>query len=431
MTHKTKTLENSQVELEITVDPKDYQKHLEKAAVRLSEKAAVKGFRKGKVPFEVMKKEVGEMPIMQEALETIIQETFYSAVKDEKLETIGMPKVDIEKLAPGNPIVYKAVAALLPSVKLPDITKIKIKHTVKTIEDKEMEETLQAVRGMNAVEVEKTGPGEGTDKLLLDFDMFIDKVPVEGGQAKDHQVFLSEDHYIPGFNEQVKGLKKNEEKEFDLEFPKEHYQKNLAGKKVNIKVKVKQVFERQLPELGDELAKKLGQESVEKLKDVVRSNMETEAKKKADQTFEIEMLDALIEKSTFEPIPEVLIDAERQKIFYELKQDLERHNITIEQYLTDIKKNEEELFENFRVQAEKRAKAALISRQVAVDQKIEIEDKDIDTEIDMMKKMYANNKEYMDKIDRPEVRDTIAMSIQNRKVMGWLTEQVKEKEEKK
>ncbi len=431
MTHKTKTLENSQVELEITVDPKDYQKHLEKAAVRLSEKAAVKGFRKGKVPFEVMKKEVGEMPIMQEALETIIQETFYNAVKDEKLETIGMPKVDIEKLAPGNPIVYKAVVALLPSVKLPDITKIKIKHTIKTVEDKELEETLQAVRGMNAVEVEKEGPGEGTDKLLLDFDMFIDKVPVEGGQAKDHQVYLSEDHYIPGFNEQVKGLKKDEEKEFDLDFPKEHYQKNLAGKKVNIKVKVKQVFERQLPELSDELAKKLGQESVEKLKDIVRSNMETEAKKKADQTFEIEMLDTLIEKSEFQPIPEVLIDAERQKIFYELKQDLERHNITIEQYLTDIKKNEEELFENFRVQAEKRAKAALISRQVAVDQKIEIEDKDIDTEIDMMKKMYANNKEYMDKIDRPEVRDTIAMSIQNRKVMGWLTEQVKEKEEKK
>ncbi|MFZ2189312.1 MAG: trigger factor [Candidatus Magasanikiibacteriota bacterium] len=428
MSHTTKKLDQNQVEFMVTVTPAEYQKHLEKASVRISERTAVKGFRSGKVPYEIMKKEVGEMNILQEALESIVQETFYTAVMAEKLETIGMPKIDLEKMAPGNDLVYKAVVALMPKVKLADINKIKIEHKVKEIKDEDMTETLDAVRGMNAVEVVKEGPAEGTDKLVLDFDMFLDKVPVDGGQAKNHQVYLSEQHYIPGFNEQVKGLKPGEEKEFSLDFPAEHYQKHLAGKKVDIKVKVKEVYERQLPELSDDLAKKLGQESVAKLKDLIRTNMEEEAKRRANQKFEIEMLDQMIEGTEFDPIPEVLIDAERQKMFYELKADLEKHNISIEQYLADIKKDEKTLFEEFKTQAEKRAKAALISRQVAIENHIHVHDEETDAEIKVMEAMYATNKEYLDKLKRPEVRDTIAMSLQNRKVMEWLTAKVKGEE---
>lgn len=425
MSHTSKTLDKSQVELIVTVAPQDYQKHLERAAQRISERTAVKGFRPGKVPYEIIKKEVGEMNILQEALEAIVQETFYQAVVSEKLETIGMPKIDLEKMAPGNDLVYKATVALMPKVKLPDLGGIKIEHKVKEVKDEDLNETLDAVRGMNAIETAKEGAAEGTDKLVLDFDMFLDKVPVEGGQAKDHQVYLSEQHYIPGFNEQVKGLKKGEEKEFSLDFPKEHYQKHLAGKKVDIKVKVKEVYERQLPELSDELAKKLGQESVAKLKDLIRTNLEEEAKRKADQKFEIEMLDQIIAGTEFDPIPEVLVDAERQKMFYELKADLEKHGISIEQYLADIKKDEKTLFEEFRTQAEKRAKAALISRQVAIENHIHVHDEEIDKEIKMMEAMYAQNKEYLEKLNRPEVRDTIAVSLQNRQVMAWLAAKVK------
>jgi trigger factor len=428
MNYTTKKLDNSQVEFTITVEPKDYADKMKSAAVKISERTAVKGFRPGKAPYETIIKEVGEMAVMQEALETVVQETFYKSVTDEKLETIGMPKIDVEKMAPGNPIVYKATVALMPKIKLPNLEKIKVEHNIKEVKDEDMDETLEAVRGMHAVEVVKTGVAEGTDKLTVDFDMFLDKVPVDGGQAKDHQVYLSEQHYIPGFQEQVKGLKKDDEKEFSLDFPKEHYQKHLAGKKVDFKVKVKDVFERQLPELSDELAKKLGQESVEKLKDLIRTNMEGEAKGKANQKFEIEMLDQIIDGAEFEPIPEVLIDAERQKMFYELKADLDKHGIAIEQYLADIKKDEKTLFEEFKTQAEKRAKAALISRQIAVDNSIHVHDEDIDGEIKMMEEVYKDNKDHLEKLKNPEVRDTIAMSLQNRKVMEWLTAKVKGEE---
>jgi len=425
-----KQLPKSQVELEITVVPADYIKEMEAAAGRLSQRAAIHGFRPGKAPYDIVKQSLGEIKILEEALQSIVEKNYHLAVTAEKIETIGMPEITIEKMAPGNDLVYKAVVALMPKVKLADIDKIKVEHKIKEIKDEDLNETLDAARGMNAVEVVKEGPAEGTDKLVLDFDMFLDKVPIDGGQAKNHQVYLSEQHYIPGFNEQVKGLKPGEEKEFALDFPADHYQKHLAGKKVGIKVKVKEVYARQLPELSDDLAKKLGQESVAKLKDLIRTNLEEEAKRRADQKFEIEMLDQMIAGTEFDPIPEVLIDAERQKMFYELKADLERHGVSIEQYLADIKKDEKTLFEEFKTQAEKRARAALISRQVAIENHIHVHDEEIDAEIKVMEAMYATNKEYLDKLKRPEVRDTIAISLQNRKVMEWLTAKVKGEEMK-
>ncbi|EKD67380.1 MAG: Trigger factor [uncultured bacterium] len=424
MPYTKKDLKDSQVEFTITVAPADYQESLQKAAVRLSERANIKGFRKGKAPYDVLKKEIGEMAIMQEALEDIVKKTFFDAVKTEKLETIGMPQVSIEKVAPGNDIVYKATVALMPSVKLPDIKKIKVTKGETKIDEKKIDETLEALRGMHATEILKEGKAEGTDKLVLDMDMIIDNVPVDGGQAKNHQVYLSENHYIPGFNKEVEGLKTGDKKEFSLDFPKDHYQKHLAGKKVDFKVTVKEVYERQLPELSDDMAKSLGQESIAALTELIHNNMLQEATQKVEQKAEIEILDAIIEKATFAPIPQVLIDAERQKMFYELQRDLEKNNIEISQYLADIKKTEEEIYNDFKVQAEKRAKAALVSRQVAMDQSIVISDEEIDAEITILEEMYKTKKEYLDNLKKPEVRDTIATSMQNRKVMEWLKEQV-------
>ncbi|PIR76267.1 MAG: hypothetical protein COU32_03285, partial [Candidatus Magasanikbacteria bacterium CG10_big_fil_rev_8_21_14_0_10_42_10] len=203
MSYTKKDLKDSQVELTITVTPNTYSEPLQKAAVRLSQRASIKGFRKGKAPFDIVKKELGEMAIMQEALEDIVKKTFFEAIREEKLETIGMPKITVEKVAPGNDIEYKAVVALMPSVKLADIKKITIKKEEPTVDEKKIDETLEALRGMHATEIVKAGEATGTDKLVLDMDMLIDNVPVEGGQSKDYQVYLSEDHYIPGFNKEV------------------------------------------------------------------------------------------------------------------------------------------------------------------------------------------------------------------------------------
>ncbi|MBI5728829.1 MAG: trigger factor [Candidatus Magasanikbacteria bacterium] len=415
-----KKLDKAQAILTFTITPAEYQKDLESAALRLSERAAIKGFRPGKAPYNIVKQQLGEVKILEEAAEHIVQRTYFAAVKEEKLQTIGMPQVSIKKLAPGNDLVYEATVALLPSVMVADISKIKVERAAKKVDDKEVGETLENLRKMQPKELTKAGPAAKEDKVTIDMDMFIDNIPVEGGQAKNHHVYLNEPHYIAGLAEQLVGLKKNDTKEFTLPFPKDHYQKHLAGKNVDFKIKVNEVFELQYADLDDAFAKQLGQESLEKLKELLLANLSAESEKKEDQRAEIAILDQLIEKSTFGELPSILIDSEKRKMFYELKHDLDQRGITIEQYLKDIKKTEEEIFKDFTEQATKRAKAALVSRQIALDNKITVDKADLDKEIETIKKTYAGEKNVEENLRRTEVLDTIAATIQNRKVLEWL-----------
>jgi len=397
---------------------------LHKAAKTLSVKTAIKGFRKGHAPYDIMKKELGEMRILQEAMQSIIQETYVEAVMAEKLEIVGNPEINVEKVAPGNDLEYKAVVALLPEVKLADPKKIKVKAEAVSVEESEVQETLDALRGMHAEEVEKKGGAEGTDIIVIDMNMKVDGVPMEGGQAKDHAVSLGEKHYIPGLTDHLKGMKAGEEKNFTVPFPKDHYQKQFAGKDVEFDVKATVVKERKLPEFTEEFVKKLGQESIETFKKLVTDNMKMEKIKKEEQRQEIAILNAMIEKSTFNELPEVLINAEKQKIFNELKRDLEKHGITVDQYLQDLKKTEKELQEGFAKQAEERAKAALISRQIAKQHALAPTQEEVEAEIEGMKEAYAHNKEAQENLKRQDVHDAIATMVQNRKVIGWLKEQV-------
>ncbi|MBU0661306.1 trigger factor [Patescibacteria group bacterium] len=414
----------TQVALTISIPEKEYTPALKRAAKRLSMRVAIKGFRKGHAPYELIKKEVGAMSIMQEALEDIIQEQYSKAVIAEKLETLGMPQINIEKLAPENDIVFKAEVALLPSITLPDFKKIKVEEKEVVVDDKKLDETLDAIRGMHATEVRKDGAAEGTDKLIIDMTMTQDGVVVEGGKTVDYQVYLGEDHYIPGFNKELVGAKKGETKEFSLSFPKTHYQKQLAGKKIDFSVVIKDVYVRELPTLTEEFAQKIGQDSVKALKALIKENLLNEAKQKASQQVEIEMLDQIIDQTIFSDIPDILLESEKNKIFHELKQDLSKHGVTIEQYLEDIKKKEDELRKEFSAQAEKRAKAALVSRQIAKEHNIVVSKEALEAEINVLKDIYKDNKDAQENLKRADVHDTIALTLQNKEVISWLKKQI-------
>src|SRR3989338_2069515 len=424
MKYELKTLEKSQVELTITVEPADYKKDMENAALRISERAAIKGFRPGKASYEMVKQQVGEIKIIEEAMQSIVEKNFFDATKKEKLDTVGMPQITIIKVAPGNDLVFKAAVALLPKIKLGDLATVKVKYQAKEIGDKEVDDVLNDLKKMQTKEILKPGEAAKEDKLVVNLEMFLDKVPVEGGQAANHQVYLNEPHYIPGLAEQLFGVKKDDVREFSLKFPKEHYQKHLAGKDIDFKVKINEVFELQHPKLDDEFAKTLGQENLEKLKTIIKDNLIQEAKRKDDQKIEIEILDGLIESSEFSEVPDVLINAEKNKIFQELKRSLENQGIEMEKYLKDLKKTEEDIYKDFNEQALRRVKAALVSRQAALENKIEADKKDIDKEIKMIKAAYPDNKNVEENLKKPEVLETLALTIQNRKVLSFLKDKI-------
>lgn len=424
MKYDLKKLDQAQVSLTFTVTPADYKKDVENAAVKLSERAAIKGFRPGKAPYNIVKQQLGELKIMQEAVDAIIQKTYYEAIKAEKLETVGAPQVSIEKLAPGNDFVYKATVALMPEVKLADISKIKVEPKVVTVGEEDIKKVLEDLQKMQPKETATSDAATKNHKVVVDMNMSIDKVLVEGGQAKNHQVYLNEAHYIPGFADQLIGLKKDDTKEFTLPFPKEHYQKHLAGKNVDISVKVNDIFTLEYPEIDDVFAKSVGQDSVAKLKELIKTNVTREAENKEDQRQEVVILDQMIEKTTFGELPQVLVDSEKRKMFQELQYDLDRRGITVEKYLQDLKKTEEQIFKDFTEQATKRAKAALISRQVALDNKITVSKEDMDHELAMIKMSYPGDQTVEENLKRPEIIDTIAATLQNKKVIALLKEKI-------
>lgn len=424
MQYTTKKLEKSQIELVITVTPAEYTNHLSSAAVRLSEKSAIKGFRPGKASFDMIKSQFGEQKILEEALQDIVQKNFFEAIKKERANTVGSPEISVEKLAPNNDIVFKAIVAILPKIKLADIKKVKIETKKIEISDDDVLKVIKDLQKMKKKEIIKNGPAEKQDKIVVNLDMFIDKVAIEGGQAKDHQVYLDEEHYIPGFAEKLIGLKKNEEKEFNLKFPKEHFQKTLAGKDVDIKVKTKDVYSLELPDINDEFAKNFGQKDLATLKNLLRENLTQEAEQKEAQRIESGILEQLIEKSEFDEMPEVLLKSEKQKMFHELKHDLEHRGIEMEKYLADIKKTENEIFQDFEEGAQKRVKASLISRQVAIDNDIKVEKEDLDKEIEHIKVAYNHDPKVEENLKKPEILDMVAVTVQNRKVIEWLKHKI-------
>ncbi len=424
MQHVLKNLGKSTVEITITVPPADYQKNLESAAVRLSERAAIKGFRPGKAPYEIVKQQLGNVKILQEAMQSIVEQNFFAAVQAEKLETLGAPDISLQKFAPDNDLIFTAKVALLPTVTVADLKKIKIEKKPVTVEKKQIDDTLENLRKMQPKEILKTGIATTSDKVTVNLEMFLDKVPVDGGQAKNHQVYLSEPHYIPGFAEQLIGLKKDDTKEFKLKFPKEHYQKHLAGKDIDFKIKVNDVYEVIYPELNDEFAKALGQKSLADLTKILSDNLTKEAERKEDQRLEAAILEQMIEQSSFAELPEVLVDSEKQKMFYELKHSLDEQGISTEQYLKDLKKTEEQIFADFADQATKRAKAALLSRTIAKQQQLTVKPEELNEEIKLIKEAYPNNETVEQNLQRPEVLDTLRGTILNKKVIQWLKEQI-------
>ena len=427
MSYELKKIKGSEVELKFTVKPEEYQKDLEQAAAHLSERAAIHGFRPGKAPYEIVKRQLGEAKILEEAAEKIVQKLYFSAVKSEKLDAIGMPQVKIEKLAPGNDLVFTATVALLPSIKLPKLASISVKSELKQAGEADVSEALGHLQKMQPKEEPKTGAATKEDKVTVNMEMFIDKVPVEGGQAKNHQVYLSEPHYIPGLAEQLVGLKKDETKEFTLPFPAEHYQKHLAGKNVDFKITVNEVFTLRYPELNDEFAKTLGQDNLQKLKDLLLTNISRENEEREKRRFDAAMLDEVVAKTEFGEIPEVIVESEKKKMFFELKHDLDRRGIPIEKYLEDIKKTEEQIYKDFAEGAEKRAKAALVSRQVAVENDIKVSKEELEAEIKLIREAYPGDKNVEENLKHAEVLETIASTIQNRKVVDFLRENVTKK----
>lgn len=421
MQYTVKDLPKNMKEIRVEFPAADLKPHMEAAATRLSQQTKIEGFRPGKASYEVMVGRFGEGPILEEALPSVVRKSLVEAITKENLETVGEPSINVEKAAPGNDIIFTAKVAILPKVKkLADYAKLKVDTKPTDIKDEEVDKVLQDLRKMQKTEHDVDREVKQGDKITVDMDMTHDKVAVEGGSVKDHHIYLDEDYFIPGLKEKVIGMKKGETRDFSLKFPEEHFQKHLAGKDIDFKVKLNDVKELQSPELNDDFAKKLGKESVQELRDLLRENLEKEAVNKETQRQEIAAMEKLIEKSDFDEIPDLLVTSQAQQMLHEFQHSIERQGMSFDDYLANIGKKKTDLMLDFTPEAVKRVKSAILVRAIGEAEKLEPTDAELLEEQTKMMNMYKEDPETQERVRSEEGMRYLRNVLRNRKVMEFI-----------
>ena len=421
-----KDLEKSQIELTIELSEEELKPHLEKAAQLISSQQKIAGFRPGKVPYELAKNKFGEMALYQAAVDFIINDSFYKAIVRENIESVGQPKIDVEKMAPGNPFVYKAVVSIVPKVTLGQWTTLKIKKKEVKIETEEIEKTLNQLQNMKAQEKLVERAAKNGDKVEVDFEVFINKAIIEGGKSSKYPLIIGEKQMIPGFEEQVLGLKAGDKKEFELKFPEKYFQKNLANRLATFKIKVVSVYQRSLPEINDDLAKGLGFENLTKLKEQLQDNIRQDKEAKENQRLETEIIKEIIKISQIAELPENLIDNEIHKMIHELEHNIRQQGMDMAGYLKSLNKTHDDLHHDFRAQAIERVQAALIFKQIAKEEKIKIEEKEINEELKKQEDFYksTNNSQALKNIQNPLYKNHVISSLVNSRIMEMLKKNI-------
>ncbi|MEK7606717.1 MAG: trigger factor [Patescibacteria group bacterium] len=415
-----KKLPKGLVEITFEISPEEMAPYLERAAVRVSERVKIPGFRPGKAPLNVVISNAGEMAVWEEAAEEAVRKTYSHTVEQEKFSTIGSPHIEVLKLAPKNAFSYKATVPLLPEVTMGDLSSLKIEQKLAVVEEKQIEKALHDLRKMQSQEIVSAEPLQKTGKALVDMSISMDGVPVSGGEAKEHSIYMDEEYYIPGLKEKLLGAKKGDSLSFKLPFSKEHFQKNLAGREADFKVDIKDVYELKAPELDDAFAKTLSQESLDALKVIIRKNMELEAAQKNDDGVEIELLGQATQRTTFGEIPDILVNEEVIKMIHELKDGISRQGMPFEDYLLKISKTLDQLKLDFVPEAMKRVKTAILLRFIVSTQALDVSAKETDNEVARVSELYKNDHETRKAASTPEARAYLKNFLLNRKAIDWL-----------
>lgn len=408
--------------LTITVPHSDLTPFLEAAAKLISNEVKIDGFRPGHAPYQEIVKRVGEMAIYERALEKAVQNTFVTAVLEAGLETIGTPSINVTTLAPGNDLVYEATVSLLPHVKkLANWKNLSLKKEVKPVTDKDVDQALSDLSDMRKKEVRAVTetPVGDTDKVVVDLSMHKEGVPVEGGQSKGSFVFMDQESYLPGLKEALSGMKEGEEKVFSITFPEDHFQKHLAGQPVDVTARIDSIFHLERPVVDDAFAKELNFETLEALKTALKENIATEQEREEDLKFEREALETIAKESTFEELPKDLIENELQKMVNELHYNVTSQGLAFEDYLRSIKKTFEELKKDLEPQATLRLQIALVLKEIAKEEGINVSEEDLSAAIDARAEG-VKDKETRDRIYSPEFRDYQKNILQNRAVIDLI-----------
>ena len=388
MKREVKKLENSKVEVLCDLDEKVWRDAQEKAFKKLAANLELKGFRKGKVPEAMARKEINQGNIFNEAVNMVIQPAFDEVLKEEKLQPFARPSVDVTKLSDAE-LQLKFVIVLAPEVKLGTYKGLGVKKAAVKVEEKEIDAEIEKLVAQNASLVVVDRPAKKGDTVVIDFVGSVDGKEFDGGKADNYSLELGSNSFVPGFEDQLVGAKSGDDVEVNVTFPTQ-YVPELAGKKALFKCKVHEVKEKVVPELNAELIEELNipeVKDVASLRDYERKALLTQKETSANNEAFNKVMDKIVSEAKVEIADEIIAD-EVEGMKKNMEQQVSQRGMTLEQYYQITGQKAEDVEKQMKVEAEKNLRAILCMEQIAKEEKIEVRDEDVEFEFSKIADQY-------------------------------------------
>lgn len=389
MSLQVEKLEGNMAKLTIEASAEDFEEAVEKAYQKNKGKMSIPGFRKGKVPRKIIEQMYGKDVFYEEAANILIPSAYAKAVDECTEEIVSQPSIEVVQLEVGQPFIFSAEVALKPEVTLGKYKGIEIEKTETSVTDEEVDAAIERERETNArtIIVEDRAV-KNNDMTVIDFEGFVDGVAFEGGKGENYPLTIGSGTFIPGFEEQLIGAELNKEVEVNVTFPEDYQAADLAGKPALFKCTVKEIKEKELPELDDEFASEVSEfETLEEYKDSVKKDLAEQKEKDAKDKKEEKLVDAIIADATMD-IPEPMITTQQRQMADDFAQRIQMQGLSIEQYFQFTGLTKAAFLEQMKPQAEKRIKSRLVLEAVAKAENLEASDDEYNEEVESMAKNY-------------------------------------------
>lgn len=393
MSTKWEKLEGNQGVLTVEVDANKVKEAIDQAFKKVVKQVNIPGFRKGKVPRVIFNKHFGEESLYQDALDILLPEAYANAVEESGIEPVDTPEVDIKQLEKGQNLIFTATVTVKPEVKLGEYTGLEVEEKDVNVTEEDVETELKALQQRFAeLVVKEDGEVEDGDTAMIDFEGFLNDEPFEGGKGENYPLVIGSGSFIPGFEEQLIGMKKDEEKDIQVTFPEEYHAEELAGKEVTFKVKVNEIKAQELPELDDEFAKDANEEveTLEELKESIKKDLAQKKEADALDSKRNAVIEQAVNNSEVD-LPEAMINTELDRMIPEFEQRLQMQGMNLELYYQLTASNEDALKEQMKEEAEMRVRTRLTLEAIANAENIEASDADVEEEIGKIAEMYQTD----------------------------------------
>lgn len=414
MSLQVEKLEHNMAKLTIEVDEQEVEKALQAAYVKMKGRITLPGFRKGKVPRQMIEKMYGPEIFYDEAANGLINSSYPAAYDESDLSIVSQPEIDVVQLEKGKPFIYTALVALKPDVTLGDYKGLKVEKSDVSVSAEEVEAEIEKERERNGRTIEVTDRAVADkDMIKLDFEGFVDGVAFDGGKGEDYPLTIGSGSFIPGFEEQLVGANIGEDVEVNVTFPEDYQAKELAGKAAVFKCKVNAISAKELPELDDEFASEVSEfETLAEYRSDVEKKLKERKETTAKEKKENEVVEKAIENASMD-IPDAMLNQQTKQLVDDFTNRITQQGLTVEQYYQFTGMSAEKMNEEMKGQALRRIKTRLVLEAIAKAENIQVSDERLHEELEKMAKAYNMEADKLAELisdaEREQMKEDIAV----------------------